>query len=107
MEDNTDPNSLPDFKSKANQRQRQAIEHHTVPSLVIACSGSGKTFTLVERVIYLITQKNADLNSLLILTFTDKAAAELRTRVSTRINEIGVRFNLNEMYLGTFHSVCL
>ena len=42
-----------------------------------------------------------------MVTFTDKAAAELRTRVSTRLNELGIRFNINEMYLGTFHSVCL
>jgi DNA helicase II / ATP-dependent DNA helicase PcrA len=107
MDDKERTDSFPQFKSNANKEQRQAIEHHTGPLLVIAGPGSGKTFTLVERVIYLITQKSVAPNRLLILTFTDKAAAELRTRVSTRLNEIGVHFNLNEMYLGTFHSICL
>src|SRR5690606_9649180 len=45
--------------------------------------------------------------SLLVVTITDKAARELTTRVSNRLAELDIRFNLNEMYLGTFHSICL
>ena len=45
--------------------------------------------------------------NLLVVTFTDKAAQELTTRISNRLIELDVRFNLNEMYLGTFHSICL
>ncbi|MCB0014847.1 MAG: UvrD-helicase domain-containing protein, partial [Anaerolineales bacterium] len=95
------------FSTKANPEQRQAIETTEGPLLIIAGPGSGKTFTLVERIVYLITEKGAEPESLFVVTFTDKAAQELVTRISNRLHEIGVRFNLNEMYLGTFHSICL
>lgn len=95
------------FTTKANPNQLEAIETTESSLLIIAGPGSGKTFTLVERIVYLITQKQAAPESLFVATFTDKAAQELTTRISNRLNEIGVRFNLNEMYLGTFHSICL
>lgn len=95
------------FKSPANPQQWQAITTTNGPLLIIAGPGSGKTFTLVERVVYLIVEKGATPESLFVATFTDKAAQELRTRVSNRLNTLGVRFNLNDMYLGTFHSICL
>lgn len=95
------------FSSKANSNQRQAIENTEGALLIIAGPGSGKTFTLVERIVYLITQKNVTPESLLVVTFTEKAAQELTTRISNRLLELNVRFNLNEMYLGTFHSICL
>lgn len=95
------------FSSKANPSQLEAIQSTEGPLLIIAGPGSGKTFTLVERIVYLITQKSATPESLFVVTFTDKAAQELITRISTRLNELNIRFNLNEMYLGTFHSICL
>lgn len=95
------------FSSRANSNQRRAIESTEGALLIIAGPGSGKTFTLVERIVYLITQKNVTPESLLVVTFTDKAAQELTTRISNRLIELNVRFNLNEMYLGTFHSICL
>ena len=95
------------YTSRANPGQRQAILHTDGPLLIIAGPGSGKTFTLVERVVYLITEKDVAPEQMLVVTFTEKAARELITRVSNRLNEIGVRFNLNEMYIGTFHSICL
>lgn len=95
------------FSSKANPEQLKAIETTEGALLIIAGPGSGKTFTLVERIVYLITQKNVLPENLFVVTFTDKAAQELTTRISNRLLEIKVRFNLNEMYLGTFHSICL
>lgn len=95
------------FSSKANPQQLQAIENTDGPLLIIAGPGSGKTFTLVERIVYLITQKGITPENLLVVTFTDKAAQELTTRISNRLIELGIRFNLNEIYLGTFHSICL
>lgn len=62
---------------------------------------------MVERIVFLITQKNAAPKSLFVVTFTEKAAQELTTRVSNRLLELGIHFNLHEMYLGTFHSICL
>ena len=95
------------FDTKANDQQLEAITHTEGPLLIIAGPGSGKTFTLVERIIYLITEKDAPPDSLLVVTFTEKAAAELTTRVSNRLLALGIKFNLNEMYLGTIHSICL
>ncbi len=90
-----------------NAAQLKAILATEGPVLIIAGPGSGKTFTLVERIVYLITQKGVSPESLLVVTFTDKAARELTTRISNRLTELGIKFNLNEMYLGTFHSICL
>ncbi|WWL67567.1 ATP-dependent helicase [Burkholderia pseudomallei] len=95
------------LKSNANPQQLEAILTTDGPVLIIAGPGSGKTFTLVERIVYLITQKGVAPESLFVVTFTDKAARELTTRVSNRLAELGITFNLNEMYLGTFHSICL
>ncbi|PLS77229.1 MAG: ATP-dependent helicase, partial [Chloroflexi bacterium] len=98
---------FPRISSLANAAQRTAITTTEGPLLIIAGPGSGKTFTLVERIVFLITEKHVLPEQLMVVTFTDKAAQELTTRISNRLNEIGVRFNLNEMYLGTFHSICL
>ncbi len=95
------------LESKANSQQLEAIYATEGPLLIIAGPGSGKTFTLVERIVYLITHKGVAPESLLVVTFTDKAARELTTRISNRLAELGIQFNLNEMYLGTFHSICL
>ncbi|RCX08643.1 ATP-dependent helicase [Extensimonas vulgaris] len=95
------------LQSKANPQQLEAILATDGPVLIIAGPGSGKTFTLVERIVYLITQKGVAPESLFVVTFTDKAARELTTRISNRLAELGIQFNLNEMYLGTFHSICL
>jgi DNA helicase-2/ATP-dependent DNA helicase PcrA len=95
------------LQSTANKQQLEAIFATDGPVLIIAGPGSGKTFTLVERIVYLITQKGVAPESLFVVTFTDKAARELTTRISNRLTEVGIRFNLNDMYLGTFHSICL
>lgn len=91
----------------ANKQQQKAIITTDGPLLIIAGPGSGKTFTLVERIVHLITEKGVAPEHLLVVTFTDKAAQELTTRISSRLHELGVPLNLNEMYLGTFHSICL
>lgn len=95
------------LQSKANREQLEAILATDGPVLIIAGPGSGKTFTLVERIVYLITHKGIAPESLLVVTFTDKAARELTTRISNRLADLNIQFNLNEMYLGTFHSICL
>jgi DNA helicase-2/ATP-dependent DNA helicase PcrA len=95
------------LQSKANPQQLEAILATDGPVLIIAGPGSGKTFTLVERIVHLITQKGAAPESLFTVTFTDKASRELTTRVSNRLADLGIQFNLHEMYLGTFHAICL
>lgn len=95
------------LQSSANPQQLEAILATDGPVLIIAGPGSGKTFTLVERIVYLIAQKGVAPESLFVATFTDKAARELTMRISNRLTDLGIKFNLNEMYLGTFHSICL
>lgn len=94
-------------QSKANAQQLEAIHSTQGPVLIIAGPGSGKTFTLVERIVSLIQDEAVAPESLFVVTFTDKAARELTTRISNRLSELNIEFNLNEMYLGTFHSICL
>lgn len=90
-----------------NPDQLAAIEATEGPVVIIAGPGSGKTFTLVERLVRLVQQHGAKPEQLLVVTFTEKAARELVTRVSNRLLELGISFNINEMYIGTFHSICL
>ena len=93
--------------SVANAQQLEAITTSEGPLLIIAGPGSGKTFTLVERIVSLLTQKSITPDRIMVVTFTDKAAQELTTRISNRLDSLDVQFNLNEMYLGTFHAICL
>lgn len=93
--------------SAPNPEQQEAIQTTEGPLLIIAGPGSGKTFTLVERIYHLISEKNLQPEQLFVSTFTDKAAAELITRVSKRLADNDITVNLNEMYIGTFHSICL
>ena len=93
--------------TRANPQQQEAIHTTEGPLLIIAGPGSGKTFTLVERIYYLISEKGIQPEQLFVSTFTEKAAAELITRVSSRLDADNISVNLNEMYIGTFHSICL
>lgn len=91
----------------ANSAQRRAITTTDGPVLIIAGPGTGKTFTLVQRVIYLIETGKAKAENIFIATFTEKAAKELVTRITDALADRNITANLNEMYVGTFHSLCL
>ena len=91
----------------ANEQQKEAIRTMEGPLLVIAGPGTGKTFTLVKRIAYMITVANVKPEEIMVATFTEKAAKELVTRLTNELCEIGRNINLNEMYVGTFHSICL
>ena len=90
-----------------NPQQQEAIHATEGPLLIIAGPGSGKTFTLVERIYHLISEYKIPPERLFVSTFTEKAAAELITRVSSKLAADNIPVNLNEMYIGTFHSICL
>ena len=95
--------------SRANDGQKKAITNTEGPMLIIAGLGTGKTYTLVKRIAYLVFEKKIDLASILVVTFTEKAAKELLTRISDEFISINVDCTIiiNEMYIGTFHGVCL
>lgn len=91
----------------ANEGQRLAIEAADGPVLITAGPGTGKTYTLVQRAIYLIQERGVQPEQILMATFTEKAAKELVTRITNELAVRGIVANINEMYIGTFHSLCL
>ena len=91
----------------ANDGQRDAITTTDGPVLITAGPGTGKTFTLVNRAIYLIQEKGVQPEEIMMATFTEKAAKELVTRITNKLAELNIPVNINEMYVGTFHSICL
>lgn len=91
----------------ANEGQRRAIAAADGPVLITAGPGTGKTYTLVQRAIYLIEECSVKTESIFIATFTEKAAKELITRITNELSNRGIGVNINEMYIGTFHSLCL
>ena len=90
-----------------NDDQRDAIHTTEGPVLIIAGPGTGKTFTLVKRIAYLILEKKVAPSEIMVVTFTEKAGKELLTRISNEFIKYDLDLNINEMYIGTFHSVCL
>jgi superfamily I DNA/RNA helicase len=85
-----------------NEAQRRAVEHERGPVLVVAGPGTGKTQTLTRRIAYLITQKGVSPENILAVTFTNKAAEEMRQRLKAFVgNQVPLPT------VGTFHSVCL
>lgn len=92
--------------SALNKDQANIANHKDGPLLVIAGPGSGKTKTLVERTIRII-ESGTKPENIFISTFTEKAAKELITRISDRLLETNMDLNLNEMYIGTLHSIFL
>ena len=95
-----------DFEN-ANEGQRLAISTADGPVLITAGPGTGKTFTLVQRAIYLIQECGAAPEKIMMATFTEKAAKELVTRITNELASRNIVVNVNEMYIGTFHSLCL
>ena len=68
--------------TEMNENQVQAVKATDGPVLIIAGPGTGKTFTLVKRIAYLVSEKNVKPSEIMAVTFTEKAAGELLTRIS-------------------------
>lgn len=90
-----------------NDAQKEAVLATEGPVLMIAGPGTGKTFTLVKRLSYLVVEKNVNPSEIMVVTFTERAARELLTRISNEFIKYDLNLNINDMYIGTFHSVCL
>lgn len=99
-----DKDKIPEPVPKLNQKQREAVESIHSVTAVIAGPGTGKTKTLIERILYLIERRKVKPSEITAVTFTNKAAREMRERLE---KELGNKRVLKQLQIGTFHSICL
>src|SRR3954471_24242423 len=94
--------SVDELLAGLNEPQRAAVVHEGTPLLVVAGAGSGKTRVLTRRIAWLVSPRGAQPGSVLAITFTNKAASEMKERVEELV---GPRARL--MWVSTFHSACV
>ena len=87
---------------KLNERQKEAVLATEGPVLVLAGAGSGNTTVLVNRIAYMISEKHIRPWNILAITFTNKAAREMKDRIERLLGDTA-----KDMWIGTFHSVCV
>jgi len=90
-----------DFLNSLNPEQREAVLHINGPLLILAGAGSGKTRVITSRIAYLVGDGHAQPHEILAVTFTNKAAEEMRNRVETLLGA-----DCSKMWVSTFHSLC-
>ena len=93
---------MQDLIEGLNDKQKEAVLATEGPCLVIAGAGSGKTKVLTHKIAYLMTEKNVKPWNILAITFTNKAANEMKERVEKLVGEAA-----KDMWIGTFHSICV
>ena len=93
--------------SRLNEEQRTAVLHTEGPVLILAGAGSGKTSTMTHRIAYLITEKRVAPSRILGLSFTNKAAFELKERVKKLVTKISHPKATQGLVVSTFHSLCV
>ena len=91
-----------DYLNNLNKAQKEAVLHLDGHLLIVAGAGSGKTKVLTSRIAHIIKEKRAFPNQILSVTFTNKAAKEMQTRVSKMLGSAATGLS----WLGTFHSIC-
>ena len=89
------------YLNELNEQQREAVLHKEGPIMIVAGAGSGKTKVLTTRIAHLMSEHKIDAFNILALTFTNKAAAEMKERVEKILGNTEAR----NLYIGTFHSV--
>jgi DNA helicase II / ATP-dependent DNA helicase PcrA len=90
-----------DFLSSLNTEQQAAVVHTHGPLLILAGAGSGKTRVIAHRIAYLVSERIAAVDGVLAVTFTNKAAEEMRTRVEALLGT-----SCRAMWISTFHALC-
>lgn len=93
---------MENYLDRLNVNQRKAVEKTEGPLLVLAGAGSGKTTVLASRVAYIMQNTYTQPWQVLAITFTNKAASEMRERIEKYVGE-----DVKEMWIGTFHSICV
>ena len=91
-----------DILRHLNTKQKESVINYSGPAMILAGAGSGKTRVLVAKVIYLIKEKDISPSSIVMMTFTNKAAAEMKERINRQLVEM-VKLG----YVGTYHSFCV
>ena len=102
MTDGTTPARAGELLDGLNAEQRRAVLHEGSPLLIVAGAGSGKTAVLTRRIAYLLAARDVGPGQVLAITFTNKAAAEMRERVAQLIGP-----RARNMWVSTFHSTCV
>jgi DNA helicase II / ATP-dependent DNA helicase PcrA len=95
-----------DLFGELNEEQRRAVKTTEGPLLILAGAGSGKTKTLTHRIAYLLQQNLAQPENILAVTFTNKAANEMRSRVGKLLGRPSEHWGFMP-YMGTFHKICV
>lgn len=95
-----------DILGDLNDQQRRAVEHGDGPLLILAGAGSGKTKTLTHRIAYLVRERGVLPSRILAVTFTNKAAREMRERIA-QLLEASADDRQFMPWMGTFHSICV
>ena len=88
-----------------NEKQLEVVNCTEGPVVVLAGPGTGKTKTLIERVINLLVNKKVAPDKIMLTTFTNKATKELEIRINERLKELNEDIDISGMYLGTMHSI--
>ena len=101
------PDDVADFDfGTSNEAQKEAATHTEGPLLILAGPGTGKTFTLVQRIVFMIQKKRVMPENIMIASFTDKASNEIITRINEELSLRKITADTGSMYAGTFHSIC-